>query len=111
MITFSAICRPSDGSRLVHRAQLLVGVPGDGDLPVRVARLQAAVQLGDLLVAEVFSSAAQQAADLVQRVVLVAAPVQGLLLDPAAGLVHDLGAELDDVERVQDRDRVGQLVA
>ena len=54
---------------------------------------------------------AQQGADLVERVVLVAAVSQGVLLDAAADLVEDLGAELDDVERVQHRDRVWQLVA
>ena len=57
------------------------------------------------------AAASQQAADLVERVVLVPAPAQGVLLDPAADLVDDLGAELDDVEGVQHRDRVGQLVA
>ena len=57
------------------------------------------------------SRPAEQAADLVQRVVLVATPVQGVLLDAAADLVDDLGAELDDVERVEHGDRVGQLVA
>jgi hypothetical protein len=41
----------------------------------------------------------------------VSAPVQGLLLDAAADLVHHLGAELDDVERVQDRDGVPEAVA
>jgi hypothetical protein len=88
----------------------LVAVPGEGDLPGRDARLQTCLELGDLFVGEVFSAAAEQTADLVQRVVLVPAPTQGVLLDAAAGLVDDLGAELDDVERVQDRDRVRQLV-
>lgn len=51
------------------------------------------------------------AADLVQRVVLVAAPVPCVLLDAAADFGHDLGAELDDVNGIQDGDRVRQLVA
>ena len=41
----------------------------------------------------------------------MAAVAQGGLLDAAADLVDDLGAELDDVERVQHRHGVGQLVA
>ena len=54
---------------------------------------------------------AEQPADLVERVVLVAAPAQGVLLDAAADLVDDLGAEPHHVEGVEDGDRVGQLVA
>ena len=42
---------------------------------------------------------------------LVPAPMQGVLLDAAADLVEGLRAEPDDVEGVEDRDRVGQLVA
>ncbi len=37
--------------------------------------------------------------------------MQGLLLDAAADLVHHLGARLDDVERVENRDRVSEAVA
>jgi hypothetical protein len=44
--------------------------------------------------------AVAQPADLVERIVAVPAPVQGVLLDAAAHLVEDLGAELDDVEGV-----------
>jgi hypothetical protein len=96
---------------LVHRAELLVGVPGQGDFPDGVAVDEAGVELGDLPLAQVFSSAAEQPADLVQRVVLVAAPAQGVLLDPAPYFVDDLGAELDQVERVEHRDGVRELVA
>ena len=53
---------------------------------------------------------AEQPADLVQRVVFVAAAAQGVLLDPTADLVDDLGAEPDHVEGVEDRDRVGEAV-
>jgi hypothetical protein len=45
----------------------------------------------------------QQAADLVERVVPVPAAAELLLLDTAADLVDDLGAELHDVEGVEDR--------
>ncbi len=69
------------------------------------------VEAGDLAVGEVLGAVAQQAADPVERVVLVPAVADGVLLDAAADLVDDLGAEPDDVEGVQDGDRVGQLVA
>ena len=52
------------------------------------------LSLAICLLGQVFSAAAQQAADLVERVVLVAAVAQGVLLDPAADLVDDLGAEV-----------------
>jgi hypothetical protein len=35
----------------------------------------------------------EQAVDLVERVVFVATPTDGVLLDPAADLVEDLAAE------------------
>ena len=60
---------------------------------------------------EVLDAVAEQAADLVERVVLVAAVTEGVLLDAAADLVDDLGAEPDHVEGVEHGDRVGQLVA
>jgi hypothetical protein len=44
---------------------------------------------------EVFDAVAEQAADLVERVVLVTAMPQGVLLDAVANLVDDLGAEPD----------------
>ena len=53
---------------------------------------------------------AEQPADLVERVVLVTASAQGVLLDAAADLVDDLGAEPHHVEGVKDCDRVGQPV-
>lgn len=36
---------------------------------------------------------------------------EGVLLDPAADFVDDLGTELHDMERIQHRDGVGQFVA
>jgi hypothetical protein len=43
---------------LVHRAELLVGVPGKGDLPAGVAGNEAGVELDDLVLGQVFSAAA-----------------------------------------------------
>lgn len=51
-------------------------MPGDGHLPGRVAGLQAGLQPGVLAFGEVFLAVAGQAADLVERVVLV--PALGL---------------------------------
>jgi hypothetical protein len=94
----------------VGRAELLVGRPGDGDLVVRVAGLQTAVEFGELPVGEVFVAVAQQSADLVERVVSITAPVQGVLLDAAPHLVDDLGAEVHDMEGVKHRDSIREFV-
>ncbi len=51
-----------------------------------------------LTFAQVLQAVSQQ--DLVERVVTMAAPAELLLLHAAADFVDDLGAELDDVERV-----------
>jgi len=80
----------------------LVALPGDVHLLVRVARVQAMADLGLLLLGEVFRAVAEQPADLVQRVVLVAAAAQGVLLHAAADFVDRLGAEPDHVEGVED---------
>jgi hypothetical protein len=56
---------------------------------------------------EVLVAVAQQSADLIERVVLVAPVPQGALLGPAADLIDYLGAELDDVEGVEHGNRVG----
>ena len=67
--------------RVVGRAQLLVALPGDQDLVVGVAVLQAGGQSVPLAGGEVFGAAAQQVADPEQRVPGVAAVAQGVLLD------------------------------
>jgi hypothetical protein len=59
----------------------------------------------------VVRAGAQDVADPVERVTGVAAVAQGVLLDPAADLIQGLPGELDHVERVKDRGRLGQLVA
>jgi hypothetical protein len=50
---------PAGIGLLVDRSDALIGVPGQGDLPVRVAGLQTGVQLGQLTLAEVLGAAAQ----------------------------------------------------
>jgi hypothetical protein len=86
-------------------------MPGDGHLEAGVAGDQAVVELGDLPLVQVLPAVAEQPTDLVQRVVLEPAVTELFLLHPAADFVDDLGAQLHDVEGVQDRDGVGQLVA
>jgi hypothetical protein len=63
------------------------------------------------LVCEVFGAAAQRPADLEQRVGLVAAMAQRLVLDAPADLVEGLVAQPHDVEGVEDAHRVGQFGA
>src|SRR5687767_13615373 len=57
-----------------------------------------------------FYAVAEQPADLIERVVLVPASTQSVLLDAAADFVHDLGSEPDYVKGVKDGDRVGQPI-
>src|SRR5215213_2451381 len=61
------------GAGVVDRAELLVALPGEVDLSVRVAGVQAGGDLDLLLVGEVHHAVAEQAADLVERVLFVAA--------------------------------------
>jgi hypothetical protein len=68
-------------------ARCLVGVPRHGRLELGIADSQAGIELADLLVRQVLSTASEQAADLVQRVVLVPVPAEGVLLDAVADLV------------------------
>ena len=74
------------GGGVVDGAELLVALPGDVHLVARVTRVQAMADLGLLLLGEVFRAVAEQPADLVERVVFVAAPTQGVLLNAAADL-------------------------
>ena len=61
--------------------------------PVGVAGVEAVGDLGLLALGEVLDAVAEEPADLVERVVFVAAVADGVLLDAAADLVDDLGAE------------------
>ena len=88
----------------------LVALPGDQDLVVGVAAFQAVGQSGPLPLGQVPGGAVQDVADPVEGVAGVSAVPQGVLLDAAADLVHRLGGELDDVERIEHWDRLGQLV-
>src|SRR5215218_9794857 len=56
------------GGGVVDRAELLVALPGQVDLSVRVAGVQAGGDLGLLTLGEVFDAVAEQPRDLVERV-------------------------------------------
>jgi hypothetical protein len=60
---------------------------------------------------EVLGAVPQQPADLVERVVGVTAVAELFPLHAAPDLIHDGGAELHDMERVQHLDRVRERVA
>ncbi len=77
------------------------------DLAVRVADGQPPFETLALPVGVVFQAGEQGAPDPVERVVLVAAAVQGLLLYPPPDFVEDVGGQLDDVEGVEDGGGVG----
>lgn len=78
---------------------------------MRVADRQPGGEAGLLARCEVIGAVSEQSADLVERVVLETAVAERFLLDAAADLVHDLGAELNHMQSVEHGDRVGQLVA
>ena len=85
-------------------------MPGDLDFDVAVVGGERRLEASLLPVGEVFLPGAQDVADPVERIISSAAVAVDLLLDPSADFVDGRGAELDDVERVEDRDGVFQLV-
>jgi hypothetical protein len=106
------LCDPPSfgGGGVVDGAELLVTLPGHLDFAVGIAGLQTLGELGLRASGQMLYIVAEQAADLVERVVFVPSVAEGVLLDAAADLVEDLCPEANDVEGVEDRDRVGQLV-
>ena len=99
------------GAGVVDGAELLVALPGQVNFAVGVAGIQTPGELGLLAFGQVLHTVAEQATDLVERIVLVASVAEGVLLDAAADLVDHLGGQPDHMEGIQHRDRVGQLVA
>ena len=72
--------------------------------------METGLEAFDLSIGEPFDTGAEDVADLEERVVLPAAVAELLLLDPAAGLLHRGDAELDDVECIEHRSGVFELV-
>jgi len=95
---------------VIDRAELLGAVVGDFDLNVAFVGGERGVEPVALPVGEALLAGAEQVPDPVERVGLAAAVAVDVLLEAAAALVDGGGGELDDVERVEDRDRVGELV-
>ena len=95
---------------VIDRAQLLRALPGDLDRHVALVGGEPQLQARALPVGQVFGAGAQDVADPIERVGLAAAVAVDLLLDTAADLVDRGGAELHDVESINDRDGVGELV-
>ncbi len=108
-LSAGAACR---GGRGVEQgADVLGDLPRDLHLDVGVVGGERRRQAGVLLVGEVLDPGAQDRADPVQRVAGAAAVPEGVLLDAAPHVVHTRGGELDDVERVDHGDGVGQVLA
>ncbi len=91
-------------------AELLRGLPGDVDLDVFLALGERGIEPGLLPVGESFLPGAEDVADPVERITSASAVPEGVLLDAAADLIDRGGAELDDVERVEHRDGIVELV-
>lgn len=91
-------------------AHVVGDLPGDLDCDMLLVCAGCGVQACVLAVGEVLTPGAQDHADPVQRVALSAAVGEGVVLDAAAHVVDAGGREFDDVERVDDRDRIGQVV-
>jgi hypothetical protein len=64
-----------------------------------------------LLVGEMFHAVAEQPADLIKRVVFVAAAAEGVLLHAPPHLIDHLVAQPHHMKCVEDRDRVREAVA
>jgi hypothetical protein len=75
---------------VVDAAKLLVALPGQVDLAVGVAGLQTPGELGLLAFRQVLDTVAEEAADLVERVVLVGSVAEGVLLDATADFIDGL---------------------
>ena len=88
---------------MVDLPKLLGALPGHEHLDVTFVGVDRLGQTRLLAVGESFGRTAQQVPDPVERVVLVTAVAVDSLLDPASHLVDGLTAELDHMERVEDR--------
>lgn len=74
----------------VVRSELLGARPREADREVRVVSSDRFLKAGPLLVGEPLSTGAQQLLDAVERVSLVPAVAQSLLLHSAAALINRL---------------------
>jgi hypothetical protein len=98
------------GDRAVAGADLLGAPPPEFDLDVTVVGGPRRLGAGLVAFGAVLDPGAQDVPDPMRRVVLAAPVAVDLLLHPTPDLVGDRGRELDDMERVQDRAGVFELV-
>ncbi|GAB3757590.1 hypothetical protein GCM10027599_23900 [Yimella radicis] len=95
---------------VVHGSDGLGALPGELDLEAGFVRGERRGEACSLPVGEVVLPGSEDVPDPVQRVVLTASVPVEFLLDAAADLIDHVGGEFDDVERVQHRAGVVELV-
>ena len=95
---------------VVNGAQLLIALPSQVHLICGIAEVEAVVDLGPLLVGDVFDAVPEEPADLIEGIVFVATAAQGALWHATSDLIDHLGAQPDHVAGVEDGDRIGQPV-
>src|SRR5690606_22997426 len=89
----------------------LVDVPGNLDGEVVGALVEYVLELRELMLFQQAEPRPEQAPATVKRITLPASMPESLLLNTLAGLIKRVAEELDDVEWVHHRDRVGDLFA
>lgn len=89
----------------------LVEIPGDLDGDIIGMRVEHRLELRELGLLQQPEPRPEQTAATVERVAGAAAVPEGLLLDTLAGLVERIAEQLNDMERVHHRRRVGDLFA
>ena len=97
--------------RGVDPSEVLGRDPGEPDLLIDVAGVQAGQQPRPGMLAQVLGTAAKDAADGVERVVSPSSVSGGFLLDAAPDIIDGGEPEPDNVEGIQHPDRVGQACA
>lgn len=93
-----------------HVSEVLGAQVGDLDRNMTGMGRECAGQTSLLARREAFPTSAENMTDPVESIALTAAVAEGLLLDPAADVIHCSPGELDDVERIQHADGVLELV-
>jgi hypothetical protein len=97
------------GAGVVDGAELLVALPGQVDFAVGVAGIQTPGELGLLAFGQMLHTVAEQATDLVERIVLVASVAEGVLLDTAADLIDHWRRVIGWLRRKYDRSNWKQI--
>jgi len=94
----------------IRVAELLGALPRDEHFLVSGVGLDRAGQASALLLGEAFPSGAQDGLDSVERVAFPSTMPERLLLDASPHLVDRACSELDDMERIEHRGRVIELL-